>query len=121
VNQDLLFQKQDEVAIAARLSSGYRDGRTWLRSQISFYFTNVHDYLKILFGAKAFISQQKVEENNAYVLGHRVARWHTYFHTKNPNLGIYCEGIGMYNVGRFYGHLEYFMVICNLPTYVYGY
>jgi hypothetical protein len=35
-----------------------------------------------------------------------------YFQTQNPNLGIYVqEGLAMEDVGIFYGHLVYFMVI----------
>jgi hypothetical protein len=29
------------------------------------------------------------------------------FHTQNPNLGIFSEGIGMENVGMWYDHLNY--------------
>jgi ssDNA-specific exonuclease RecJ len=31
-----------------------------------------------------------------------------YFHTKNPDLGPFLEGIGMDSFGLFYGHLVYF-------------
>jgi hypothetical protein len=31
-----------------------------------------------------------------------------YFHTKNPNFGIYLVGLGIINSGIFYAYLEYF-------------
>jgi hypothetical protein len=31
-----------------------------------------------------------------------------YFQTKNPNLGIFLEGLAIEDVGIFYGHLVYF-------------
>jgi hypothetical protein len=34
-----------------------------------------------------------------------------YFQTKNPNLGIFLEGLGMENVVKFYDQLEYFTSI----------
>jgi hypothetical protein len=36
-----------------------------------------------------------------------------HFHTKNPNGGKFCEGLGMENVGVFNGHLENLCPFCK--------
>jgi hypothetical protein len=41
----------------------------------------------------------------------RVARWHRYFETKNPNLGKFMRIWQMEDVGIFNGHFIYFTAI----------
>jgi hypothetical protein len=36
------------------------------------------------------------------------------FQTKNQNLGKFCEGLAMDDVGIFYGHLVHFTVFCYI-------
>jgi hypothetical protein len=41
----------------------------------------------------------------------RAARWYVYIAYQKSQFGFILEGLGLKNVGIFYGHLGYFMVI----------
>jgi carbon starvation protein CstA len=47
---------------------------------------------------------------NGYETLTRDARWYTYLHTKNPNLGIFRKALE-WKMFVFYGYIVYFMAI----------